>query len=190
MRRRPLNTAHTAAQHDAEHAAVQLELHLRAGGALVAVPAPGLALDAGETAYADVVCTSARYYPVEVVYPQAPAGYFEDHPTFGRRWVSNDRLADRRRHEAEREAQARWRDQAQSRVVLTSNGLRISPAGAPTWQPFDHALLTSVRLTGHGLVLSYSVCAPLLLSGPAAPWLSAAIRYLAPAIPAFWDTGI
>ncbi|MFF1420633.1 hypothetical protein [Streptomyces sp. NPDC058280] len=46
-----------------------------------------------------------------------------------------------------------------------------------TWLPFDHSLLTGVTLGHHEVVLSYSVCAPLLLAGPAAPWLGVAIEH-------------
>lgn len=172
--------AGAAARQEGEQTAVQLELHLQAGGALAPIPMTALPLDDGETAYADVLCSVARYYGTEVVYPRMGAGYFEDHPTFGRRWVPNRRLDERRRREAEADAQERWRDHASARVVLTSAGVRISPAGSGTWLPFDHVLLTDI--TSHPdqptVALSYSVCAPLLLSGPAVPWLGAAIRHL------------
>ncbi|MFE0177974.1 hypothetical protein ACFWZ2_37260 [Streptomyces sp. NPDC059002] len=181
MRRRLYDSADAAARTEAEQAAVRLETHLQAGGRLDSVPAPMLALDADESAYADVVCATARFYGTEVVYPRAPAGYFEDHPAFGRRWVPNHRLEARRRQQAEADAEERWRDHSQARVVLTSSGLRISPAGSPgTWLPFDHVLLTGITtaVDRRELVLSYSVCAPLLVVGPAAPWLGVAVRHL------------
>ncbi|QCX77866.1 hypothetical protein C9F11_21170 [Streptomyces sp. YIM 121038] len=160
-------------------------MHLQAGGTLTPVPVPGLVLDAEETAYADVMCATARFYATDIPYQQG-AGYYEDHPTFGRQWVPNHKLDARRRQQAEAEAQAQWRDRTPARVVLTSSGLRINPAGMPTtWLPFDHALLTGITVTParHELVLSYSVCAPLLIAGPAAPWLSTAIRHLSPGTP-------
>ncbi|AXG82649.1 hypothetical protein [Streptomyces paludis] len=171
-----------AAHSEAEQAASQLQHHLQTGGELTPIHVPDLALDDGETAYADVLCTTARYYGTEIVYPHAPAGYFKDHPTFGRRWVPNHRLNNRRRHEAEAEAQERWRDHAPARVVLTSDGLRIHPEGSPPrWLPFDHALLNNVSFRSGVLevVLSYNVCAPILLAGPAAPWLRVAIEHIA-----------
>ncbi|MEV0278599.1 hypothetical protein AB0I22_19755 [Streptomyces sp. NPDC050610] len=186
MRRRRDHAVDAAARHEAEQAAAGLARHLEAGGALAPVPAPGLALEPGETAYADVVCGMARFYPTDVVYQQG-AGYFEAHPTFGRQWVPNARLDTRRRQQAEAEAQAQWRDHTTARVVLTSDGLRINPAGGPAdWLPFDHVLLSgiSVAAARHELMLSYSVCAPLLLTGPAAPWLSIAIQRLSPSAPA------
>ncbi|MGW8329419.1 hypothetical protein ACWGLE_16095 [Streptomyces sp. NPDC055897] len=160
-------------------------MHLQAGGTLTPVPVPGLVLDAEETAYADVMCATARFYATDIPYQQG-AGYYEDHPTFGRQWVPNHKLDARRRQQAEAEAQAQWRDRTPARVVLTSSGLRINPAGMPTtWLPFDHALLTGITVTParHELVLSYSVCAPLLIAGLAAPWLSTAIRHLSPGTP-------
>ncbi|MEU7183233.1 MULTISPECIES: hypothetical protein [Streptomyces] len=164
-------------------AASRLELHLRASGLLEPVVVPGLVLDAEETAFADVVCGTARFYGTEVVYSRGGAGYFENHPTFGRRWVPNHRLDARRRQQAEADAQARWRDHTPARIVLTSEGLRISPASAlGTWLPFDHVLLADITVSPEHQVLelSYSVCAPVLLSGAAAPWLGVAIRHLAP----------
>lgn len=173
------STAGLEACQEAERTAAQLELHLQAGGALVPIPVTGLLLDGGETAFADVTCSVARYYGTEILYPPGGAGYFEDHPTFGRQWVPNRRLDERRRREAEADAQERWRDHTSARVVLTSAGLRISPDEG-TWLPFDHVLLTDV--TTHTdqptVTLSYSVCAPVLLSGSAAPWLGVAIRHL------------
>ncbi|MFE7114821.1 hypothetical protein ACFU99_05280 [Streptomyces sp. NPDC057654] len=182
MRRRRDHAADAAAHYEAGQAAAGLARHLEAGGALASVPAPGLALDPGETAYADVTCGMARFYPTDVVYQQG-AGYFESHPTFGRQWVPNRRLDARRRQQAEAEAQAQWRDHTSARVVFTSDGLRINPAGAPAdWLPFDHVLLSgiSVAAARHELMLSYSVCAPLLLAGQAALWLSIAVRHLSP----------
>ena len=185
MRRRRDNAAEAAVQQEAEDAASALALHLQAGGALAPIPALGLALDPGETVYADVVCATARFYATEVPYEQG-AGYFEDHPTFGRQWVPNHRLDARRRRQAEAAAQEQWRDHNPARVVLTSTGLRLNLAGAPTaWLPFDHVLMSGITVTPgrRELVLSYSVCAPLLLAGAAAPWLSVAVRHLSPRTP-------
>ncbi|MER7043675.1 hypothetical protein [Streptomyces jumonjinensis] len=141
--------------------------------------APGLPLEHGEIAYADSICGTARRYATPVAYPR-PAGYYEDHPAFGRRWVSNPRLTARRNRTAEADARERWRDQTSARVVLTSVGLRIKPAGTGVWLPFDHSLLTAVVPSPEQLSveLSYSVCAPLLLSGPSVPWLTVAIEHL------------
>ncbi|MFC7928739.1 hypothetical protein [Streptomyces cinereoruber] len=175
--------AEAPARYDADTAAAQLEVYLQAGGSLRPVQLDDLALDQGEVAFADVRCTMARYYATTVTYPKAPAGYYEDHPAFGRRWVPNHRLDARRRRAAEVEAQERWRDHAGARLVLTSEGLRINPLDAPgTWLPFDHALLTHIAAAParRELVLSYSVCEPLLLSGNVVPWLSVALHSLLP----------
>ncbi|MFB7651534.1 MULTISPECIES: hypothetical protein [unclassified Streptomyces] len=137
----------------------------------------GLPLADGEVAFADVACSAARFYGTEVVYPR-PAGYFENHPTFGQQWVPNRRLDGRRSREAEDAAVPQWRDHTAARVVLTSTGVRLKPTGSPTWLPFDHALLTVVSAGQPEAVLSYSVCAPVLLSGWAAPWLGVAIEHL------------
>ncbi len=179
MHRRGLREA--PPRYDAASAAAELAAYLQTGGALAPIPVHGLELDPGEVAYADVECTTARFYAAAAVYPKAGAGYYEDHPVFGRRWVPNHRLDARRRQQAEAEAAARWRDQARARLVLTSEGLRINPAG--TWLPFDHALLTQVSSAParHELVLSYSVCEPVLLSGEPVPWLAVALRSLLPA---------
>lgn len=170
--------AKDAALADAVQAASALALHLQGGGSLVPVQANGVALAAGEVAFVDVTCSAARFYGTEVDYPTAGSGYFEDHPTFGRRWVSNGRLDARRQQEAENSALPQWRDHAAARVVLTSTGVRLLPLGAREWMPFDHALLTGVAAEPPAVVLSYSTCAPLLLSGPAAPWLGVAIEHL------------
>ncbi|MEV5059837.1 hypothetical protein AB0K94_01965 [Streptomyces sp. NPDC053794] len=136
-----------------------------------------LPLAADETALADVMCSAARFYATDVVYPRQ-AGYFEDHPTFGRRWVANNQLDARQRQEAENAAAQQWRDQMPARVVLTSTGVRLRPSGSADWMPFDHALLSGVTTGYSEVVLSYTVCAPLLLAGPAAPWLGVAIEHL------------
>ncbi len=139
----------------------------------------GLVLEPGEVAYADVVCGTARYYATyPVVAPEA--GYFEVHPAFGRRWVSNRRLNARRRQEAEAVAQLQWRDHTTARVVLTSVGLRVCPSGNAEWLPFDHALLTGITNSGEagGVVLTYDCCPPLLLMGPAAAPLADTIKHL------------
>ncbi|MYU02184.1 hypothetical protein GTY74_34155 [Streptomyces sp. SID8350] len=162
---------------DAAQSASALSQHLHDGGGLAPVPVTGLALAAGEIAFADVPCTAARFYGTDIDYPTS-TGYFEHHPTFGRRWVSNRRLDARRRQEAEDAALPQWRDHTAARVVLTSAGVRLLPRGAREWMPFDHALLTGVTDEPATVVLSYSACAPLLLSGPAAPWLGVAIEHL------------
>lgn len=183
MRRHVVGIENEASHTDA---ASQLDAYLQAGGPLLPVPTPGFAPDAGEIVYADVVCATARYYATDVVHPQ-PAGYFEHHPTLGRRWLTNRRLEARRQEQAEAEAQERWRDHEQARVLLTSDGLRLSPASAPSeWLPFDHVLLTGLATgpTPEELTLSYSVCAPVFLAGPAVPWLSVALRHIiSPASP-------
>ncbi|MYX77599.1 hypothetical protein GT016_34630 [Streptomyces sp. SID3915] len=162
---------------DAAKAASALTQHLKDGGGLMHVQVSDLALTAGELAFADVVCTAARFYGTDVDYPTS-TGYFEHHPTFGRRWVSNRRLDARRRQEAEDAALPQWRDHTAARVVLTSAGMRLLPRGAREWMPFDHALLTGVTAEPPTVVLSYSTCAPLLLSGAAVPWLGVAIEHL------------
>ncbi|WP_251058502.1 MULTISPECIES: hypothetical protein [unclassified Streptomyces] len=131
----------------------------------------------GELALADVMCSAARFYGTDVVSPRS-AGYFEDHPTFGRRWVPNPQLDARRHREAEAVAEPQWRDHTPARLVLTSIGVRLRPSGSPTWLPFDHSLLSAVTAGHAEVVLSYTVCAPLLLAGPAAPWLGVAIEHL------------
>ncbi|MEV1081929.1 hypothetical protein AB0I98_27380 [Streptomyces sp. NPDC050211] len=163
---------------DAVQAASALAVHLQGGGSLLPIQADGLALAAGEVAFADVACSAARFYGTDVDYPPSASGYFEDHPTFGRRWVTNGRLDARRRQEAEDVALPQWRDHTTARVVLTSVGVRLRPVGARDWLPFDHTLLTGVADGQSAVVLSYGVCAPLLLAGPAAPWLGVAIEHL------------
>ncbi|MFF3554618.1 hypothetical protein ACFYXL_14555 [Streptomyces tsukubensis] len=177
MFRRAKRTGDTAPP--GANAAAQLKEYLDAGGELAPVPAPGLPLGPGETAYADVLCGTARRYATEVVYPP-PAGYFEDHPSFGRRWVANPRLTARRNQAAEEVAQDRWRDQTSARVVLTSVGLRVLPTGTTAWLPFDHALLTGLMPSPEhqAVELSYSVCAPMMLTGTTVPWLTTAIKHL------------
>lgn len=170
--------AEDAASPDPVQAASALTVHLQGAGSLLPVPVEDVPLADGEVAFADVTCSTARFYGTEVAYPRSSAGYFEDHPTFGRRWVSNGRLDARRRHEAEVAARPQWRDPAMARVVLTSIGVRLLPTGSPSWLPFDHALLAEVAEEQSTVVLSYSVCAPVLLAGAAAPWLGVAIEHL------------
>ncbi|MGW0856135.1 hypothetical protein [Streptomyces sp. NPDC002690] len=174
---RQRDLAHDAPRANAVQAAFTLAAHLRSGGSLTPIQTDDLVLAAGEVAFADVACSAARFYGTTVVYPTS-AGYFENHPTFGRRWVSNGRLDARRRQEAEDAARPQWRDHTSARVVLTSAGVRLLPVGTREWMPFDHALLTGATVEPPAVVLSYSTCAPLFLSGPAAPWLGVAIEHL------------
>lgn len=169
--------AEDAVSPDAVQASSALTVHLQSGGSLLPVQVEGVPLADGEVAFADVMCSIARFYGTEVAYPQS-AGYFEDHPTFGRRWVSNGRLNARRRREAEVAGLPQWRDSTMARVVLTSIGARLLPTGSRSWLPFDHALLAGVTEEQSAVVLSYSVCAPVLLAGPAALWLGVAIEHL------------
>ncbi|MEU4205338.1 hypothetical protein AB0F64_36125 [Streptomyces sp. NPDC026294] len=164
-----------------QRAADELAAALRSGACLPSVQAPGLSLDPGEDVHADVMCGTARFYGTEVAYPQGRVGYFEDHPTFGRRWVDNRQLEARRRRDAEIDAQDRWRDHTAARVVLTSQGFRLRPAPyGSDWLPFDHVLLTGMkpRPACGQVVLTYSTCAPLHLTGPAVPWLVVALENL------------
>ncbi|GAA3083080.1 hypothetical protein ACFQ0X_22040 [Streptomyces rectiviolaceus] len=177
MWRRRQNPSENAVRPDAVQAATALAHHLQNGGDLAPVQVADLPLADGEIAYADVTCSVARFYGSDIVYPR-PAGYFEDHPAFGRRLVPNHRLDARRRQQAEAAANPQWRDHTPARVVLTSTGVRLRPSGSPTWMPFDHALLSGVTAGQPEVVLSYSVCAPLLLSGQPAPWLGVAIEHL------------
>ncbi|MEW1721592.1 hypothetical protein [Streptomyces sp. NPDC093109] len=175
LRRR--DRAQETARPDATQAASALALHLQNGGELTPVQVDDVPLTDGEVTFADAACSVARFYGTEVVY-SPPAGYFENHPTFGRQWVPNRRLDARQRQNAENAAVPQWRDHTMARVVLTSTGVRLRPTGARTWLPFDHALLTGVTAGQPEIVLSYSVCAPLLLTGPAAPWLGVAVEHL------------
>ncbi|MFD5553784.1 hypothetical protein ACFWIA_08080 [Streptomyces sp. NPDC127068] len=164
---------------DGVQAASTLALYLQSGGELAPVQVADLHLTEGEIAFADVMCSAARFYGTEVVYPYPRStGYVEDHPSFGQRWVPNRRLNARRHREAEAAAEPRWRDHTPARLMLTSAGIRLRPPGSPTWLPFDHSLLSGVTLGRSEVVLSYTVCAPLLLTGPAAPWLGVAIEHL------------
>lgn len=177
MWRRRQSQAGNDVRPDAVEAASALALHLQNGGELSPMQVADLPLAAGETALADVMCSAARFYGTDIVDPRQ-AGYFEDHPTFGRRWIANNRLDARRRQEAESAAEQQWRDQMPARVVLTSTGVRLRPSDSSDWMPFDHALLSGVTTGYSEVVLSYTVCAPLLLAGPAAPWLGVAIEHL------------
>ncbi|MEU7230072.1 hypothetical protein [Streptomyces chrestomyceticus] len=164
-----------------QRAADELAAALRAGARLPSVQAPGLPLDPGEVVHAYVFCDTARFYGTDVVYPQGRVGYFEDHPTFGRRWVDNRQAEARRCREAEIDAQERWRDHATARVVLTSHGFRLCPVPPGVeWLPFDHVLLTGAAPDPDRgqVMLSYSTCAPLLLTGAAVPWLVVALDRL------------
>ncbi|MFD6538920.1 hypothetical protein, partial [Streptomyces goshikiensis] len=158
------------------HAASALAVHLHNGGQLVPVEAADVPLAEGEVVLADLWASAARFYGTDVESPRS-SGYYESHPTFGRQWVPNPHET-RRRREAEAAAEPQWRDHTPARVVLTSTGVRLRPASSPTWMPFDHCLLTAVTADPGGLVLSYSVCAPLLVAGPAAPWLAVAVEHL------------
>ncbi|MFF1906368.1 hypothetical protein [Kitasatospora sp. NPDC058218] len=169
--------AEEAVRAEGEQAASALAAHLRTGGRLVPVEVAGVPLAVGETALADVSCWAARFYGTDIVYPQSTGGYYENHPTFGQQWVPNP-LDARRRQDAEAAAEQQWRDHTPARLVLTSTGVRLRPVGSSTWMPFDHCLLTGLTAGPGELVLSYSVCAPLLIGGPAAPWLGVAIEHL------------
>lgn len=90
------------------------------------------------------MCTTARLYTTDPALPPR-AGYYENHPSLGHRWVTNRRLDAQRLQQAEAQAQEQWRDHEWARVLLTSDGIRINPPNSPdTWLPFDHALLTNV----------------------------------------------
>ncbi|MGW8556289.1 hypothetical protein [Streptomyces tubercidicus] len=67
--------------------------------------------------------------------------------------------------------------------MLTSDGLRILPDQTAAWLPFDDALLTGIAVAParHELTVSYSVCAPILLSGLPVPWRAVALPFLSPA---------
>ncbi|GAA1219173.1 hypothetical protein GCM10009665_06510 [Kitasatospora nipponensis] len=176
MWRRRQNRAEGPARTEGEQAASALAAHLRNGGQLAPVEVVDVPLADGEAALADVSCWAARFYGTDIVYPRS-AGYFENHPTFGRQWVPNPHDA-RRRREAEAAAEPQWRDHTPARLVLTTAGLRLRPSDSPDWLPFDHCLLTGLTAGPGDLVLSYSVCAPLLVAGPAASWLGVAIEHL------------
>ncbi|MGW7292828.1 hypothetical protein ACWGIB_10635 [Streptomyces xiamenensis] len=177
MWRRRLDRAGDLPPRAAGEAAHRLAHHLQAGGELAPVAVDDFPRADGEVAFADVVCSIARFYGTDVVHPRL-VGDFEYHPTFGQQWVSNRRLDARRLREARDAAEPQWRDHNVARVVLTSMGVRLKLPGSPTWLPFDHALLSGLSAQGHGVVLSYTVCAPLLLAGAAAPWLGVAVEHL------------
>lgn len=159
-------------------AATDLQNHLTAGDMLPIVETLDLPLAPGELPHADVTCMAARLYETPVHSPEGRAGYYENHPTFGQRWFPNPVLEERRRREAELDAQLRWRDHELCRVVLTSTGIHLKSGGE--WVPFDHALLTDISpdQSNGSLALTYQPCPPLLLSGVAAPWLGLAISQI------------
>jgi hypothetical protein len=80
-----------------------------------------------------------------------------------------DRAGNRRRpQDAAVDPAARWRDQQQSRVVVTDRRLHCV-VHAKGWVSFDHATATALRAVPErcGVVLEYPGTAPLCLSGPA-----------------------
>lgn len=62
-------------------------------------------------------------------------------------------------------AAARWRDQQQSRVVITDRRL-LCKVKAKGWLSFEHGKVTTLQAVRRGVVLEYPNIAPLCLSGP------------------------
>ncbi|MBA0053664.1 hypothetical protein E0L36_23185 [Streptomyces sp. AJS327] len=165
---------------EAVDAAKDLESHLATGGAFLSIAVSGMQLPPDEYAVADVWCTSSLYYAAPIEYPVGRAGFFENHPDLGHRWVDNPRLDRKRRDAAEREAAARWRDDVPTRAVLTGSALHLLRQDAAGWSGYGHDQLLSC-VTDHqalGTSLGYRGCLPVRLTGAAVPWLAVALNHL------------
>jgi hypothetical protein len=158
-------------------AAEHVTLAGRLAGQLVAGEAPVLGqvwdvvLQPGERVLLDGSVGYSRYYGLG-----SPAAYTNVSTRHSGNVGSGQALLDhkvgrvgnrRRPQAAGVAAAARWRDQQQSRVVVTDRRL-LCQVHAKGWVSFDHATATAIQALSEtrGVVLEYPDTAPVRLSGP------------------------
>jgi type II secretory pathway pseudopilin PulG len=172
------NRARHAVERDREQAAARqlaaehLTRARRLAGQLLAGEAPVLGqvwdvvLQPGERVLLDGSVGYSRYYGLgsPATYTHASAS----HGNVGSGQALLDRAGSRRRAQGVGVAAAvRWRDQQQSRVVVTDRRL-LCQVHAKGWVSFDHATTTAIQPVPEtrGVVLEYPDTAPVRLSGP------------------------
>ncbi|MEV4134580.1 hypothetical protein AB0J72_20715 [Dactylosporangium sp. NPDC049742] len=158
--------------------ACQLYGHLHAGGELAALPPGSVRLNPGEVAYADTMLGYARFYGTTVTY-ERNSTFLLGSAAFVAAGMAATAIANSSaKQRAAAQAAAQWRDHATVRTILTNQRLMCDYRNR--WLSFWHNGITELQgdVTQWLFVLRYEVGDPIMLHGPAAPWLTVSIAHL------------
>ncbi len=131
-----------------------------------------------EKFYGDFQALYSRYYGQDVFYKQS-SGFYVGSPAFVATGFALTSAANyARRKAAESEAQIKWRDWQNLRVLVSNYRILCFHNGY--WLSFDYQAMTALYpdLQTWSLVCQFgSEVAPLLLSGKDLPWMSVLVIY-------------
>ncbi|PRX98085.1 hypothetical protein [Allonocardiopsis opalescens] len=171
---------HNPAWDDGWRRAVDLREALLAGAPLPTIPFIPVRTRPNEVAHAELVLDYSRYYGMNVSYQQNSGFYFGS-ALFVAAGVAADSISNASaRSRAQAMAAPQWRDFQQIGVFVTNQRL-VAMVDGSRWLSWDHDANVQVQpLLDHWSVVQYfENSEPLRWHGPAAPWLSVALVYLA-----------
>jgi hypothetical protein len=163
---------------DAWHRAVELRRALIAGEELPRLPMVPVRLEPGEVPHAELGLGYSRYYGMDVTYQQT-SGFYYGSPGFVAAGLVGNAIGNSlARSNAERMAEAQWREFQQVAVYVTSH--RLLSFVNQGWLEWSHrAMMTlDIDLQQWSVVQTFQECEPLRWNGLGAIWLAVALTYL------------
>jgi len=158
--------------------ACQLYEYLANGGEAAQVPPGSLRLAPGEVAYVDTGVGYARFYGKNVTY-QTTSGFLMGSAAFVAAGVVGNALRNTSaKRRAEAEAAAQWRDQAHVRAVVTNHRILTDVQGRLLDFWHEGVVEFTGDLSQPMIMLRYQVGHPLLLHGPAVPYVAVVLARL------------
>jgi hypothetical protein len=137
-----------------------------------------LVLGQDETLHMDAPVEYARFYGIDVTYRQRSVVAVGS-PVFVLGALAANGIGNAAaRSSARRMAAPQWREFQVARAVLTDQRLLAHTRSG--WLSFWHSGMAEYRPDprGFALVLTYPDCEPVLLRGPAVPWVCVALAWL------------
>jgi hypothetical protein len=156
----------------------QLYAHLAGGGRPAPLPPGPVRLEPGETGHAEGILGYARYYGTSVSYRQNSSLWFGSTGFVLAGMAAESMSNSAARNRAHAAAAPQWRDRANVRTLLTDRRFLCDYGGR--WLSFWHKGVAEFHgdLSQWMFVLRYQVGEPLMLHGPAAPWIAVCAAYL------------
>ncbi|WP_017540123.1 hypothetical protein [Nocardiopsis halophila] len=159
---------------------VDLREALLSGMELPELPFVPVRLEPGEVPHAEVVADYSRFYAMDVAYQQSNGLYFGS-PLFVAAGLTAQAIGNASaRSRAQAMAAPQWREFQRVTVYVTSRRL-LALIDGTRWLSWWHAGNMQVNpvLDQWALVQLFNDTEPLRWQGPAVPWLSVAVSYLA-----------
>ncbi|MDA2809517.1 hypothetical protein O4J56_02595 [Nocardiopsis sp. RSe5-2] len=159
---------------------VDLRDALLSGLEMPRLPFVPVRLEPGEVAHAELVADYSRFYAMDVNYQQSNGFYFGS-PVFVAAGLTAQAIGNASaRNRAQAMAAPQWREQQRVGVYVTDRRLLALVDGTRwlSWW-YEGTMQVNPLLDQWALVELFNDTEPLRWQGPAVPWLSVAVSYLA-----------